>query len=178
MDRNKWKKTVVPENVKNDFEENRRCLVNSYTTNVQTHAGLLIAATIGGLALFSSWKDFWSISSSFLIVLILEIGFSVLIILVIASIVYLTLRTVYWVLYVNLAITLPMKFIYHLSKEAVPEDNEYLPGILMIQNSISQTLRMIQMGRLDYFKLKWYQKAALCLAGNYEPYSSVKDENI
>jgi hypothetical protein len=44
------------------FEDTRRCLLTIYRSNIQTHAGYLIAIIVGSLAFVSRFDIFFSIS--------------------------------------------------------------------------------------------------------------------
>lgn len=44
----------------NDFEESRRCLFTSYHSYVQTHAGYIIALTMGFFTVISAFDKFLS----------------------------------------------------------------------------------------------------------------------
>ncbi|MGA2768373.1 MAG: hypothetical protein ABSF24_08685 [Candidatus Bathyarchaeia archaeon] len=94
-----------------EFEETRRCLLISYHSYVQNHAGYLIAIMIGSVVLISSWNNFFMNISS-------EVIFSLLLIVPIGCVfVYMVWRTFYWTSYATGAI--------HMSLEdAIPLFNE------------------------------------------------------
>ncbi|MGD0406919.1 MAG: hypothetical protein ABSB10_09755 [Candidatus Bathyarchaeia archaeon] len=97
-EKNIWKATK--ENVDNDFEETRRCLLNSYNANVQAHAGYIIALMIGFFAIITTFESFIKIIGG-------TIVFSILIIVIIVPSILITVRMYYWTIYVNTAILIP-----------------------------------------------------------------------
>jgi hypothetical protein len=52
----KWYATKTEVDAK-DFEESRRCLLNSYHSYVQTHAGHIVGLILGLAAVFSTLED-------------------------------------------------------------------------------------------------------------------------
>ena len=88
------------------LEETRRCLLNMYHSNIQTHAGYLIGIIIGSLALFSRMDTFFGTLAVFVYS---DWFFLFLLWLIIIAFIWNVLRIVYWTSYVNNAITLSAK---------------------------------------------------------------------
>jgi hypothetical protein len=84
-----------------EFEETRRCLLNSYNSNIQTHAGYIIVIIIGLLGLISSSRALIS-AVGVIITLILFVIF-------IAPLsIYMICRIFFWTYYANSAIALTL----------------------------------------------------------------------
>ena len=82
-----------------DFEDTRRCLLNSYHSYVQTHAGYLIALIIGFLAIIATFESFFKT--------LVGIGFFIFLILALfGTSVFMALRIVYWTYYANVTLTI------------------------------------------------------------------------
>lgn len=81
-----------------DFEETRRCLLNSYHSDVQNHVGYLIVIVVGLLGLGSSYESLFKIISNYIFIFV---G------LLILGVLYDFLRIKYWTSYANVAIILP-----------------------------------------------------------------------
>jgi hypothetical protein len=92
-----------------EFDETRRCLLNSYHSDVQTHVGLMIALIIGLLTLVSSFRSFFDIGLwMFTILLVGVLGVSG----------YVILRIIYWTSFVSDAMYLSLDIIIGLFNEA------------------------------------------------------------
>jgi hypothetical protein len=98
-----------------EFEESRRCLLNSYHSYVQTHAGYMIAITIGFLTIISNFDSFFksgpviatlSISTVFLTFTWGFLAFLILIFLILFASWYMIKRIRYWASYASLAVSL------------------------------------------------------------------------
>jgi len=169
-----WKATITNVDEK-EFEETRRCLLNSYNSYVQTHAGYIISLIVG-LTVFIATVI--STSNTILKSIGGTITFSILIIgivVFIISIFYMSLRIVYWTLWASVALTIPEeKVFYHFNtrKISIPidkthdyfntindENRDYFskaPNTDIIQVAIGR-----QLYDFDKVKLPWYKKLAL-----------------
>jgi uncharacterized membrane protein len=84
-----------------DFEESRRCLLNSYNSNVQNHVGYIIAIVIGFVGLvLSSGNFFKNIHSNYPFIILIVLIF------VIAGF-WVFLRIKYWTNFASVVISLP-----------------------------------------------------------------------
>jgi hypothetical protein len=93
-----------------EFEETRRCLLNSYHSYVQTHAGYIIALVIGLFSLISRFDAFiksdgWTVA------------FVVLVIATILVALYMVCRIFYWTSYATHALFMPIDEAIRLFKE-------------------------------------------------------------
>ncbi len=98
--------TITDEIDNHEFEEARRCLINSYDSYIQNHAGLLIAIIIGGLALSAEWRNFTinDYSISIFAGLLSSVGFGFL---------YIGSRMAYWTKYADVALSGSLTDFYH-----------------------------------------------------------------
>ena len=97
-----------------DFEETRRCLLNTYNSNVQNHAAYIISLIIGASVIISSFDAFLKIEYGF-------IPFISLIVLILIVSIFMTRRIKYWTNYVSIAIFLPENYAIKLFEEYPPE---------------------------------------------------------
>lgn len=89
-----------------EFEETRRCLLSSYNSSIQNHAGLLIAFTIGLFELLANWQNFlysngfwfYAAFATFWILLAVAVG----------GFMFTLLRIVYWTTFANFALSVSM----------------------------------------------------------------------
>jgi hypothetical protein len=97
-------------NVKTDFEESRRCLLNSYHSYVQTHAGYLIALIVGFFAVLSAFKDFYTDGIGIITLYGIAISTPLLVILltILFASGWITLRILYWSTLASAATTIPI----------------------------------------------------------------------
>jgi hypothetical protein len=167
-----WKATKKTVN-SSDFEETRRCLFSSYNTSIQTHAGIIIALTIGLFTVISAFdvffkSGFWG-----------ALTFYALIILILIASGIMFLRIVYWTIWTNIALAIQMERVFDyfnvdcineakikLGKNIEDRNNEIKnyfcksPDTAMIQYAIKKLI----IRSLEKNKFNWYQKLALRLA--------------
>ena len=78
-----------------DFEKLRIALMENYNSQTLTHAGYIIALTVGFLSIISRWTDLWLIGNLASVIL-----WRIILLFIISTIVllicYLSLRIVYW----------------------------------------------------------------------------------
>jgi hypothetical protein len=125
--------------IESDFEETRRCLLSSYHSYVQTHAGYIIALLIGIFASIASFQDFFNY------------GFYGVFAFVILNVViflmsgFMSLRIVYWSLLASNTIGIPMEnAIENFNKQNSIYNKPYYnraPNTQIIQAGINQQLR-------------------------------------
>ena len=104
-----------------EFEESRRCLINSYDSYIQNHAGLLIAVIIGGLALLTEWRNFIINGFWFGTGVLVFIG---LIALVIFGFFYIVSRMSYWTKYADVALSVSQKVCLNTWKKGNVKDKD------------------------------------------------------
>jgi hypothetical protein len=148
-----WKATK--ENIDNDFEETRRCLLSSYHTYIQTHAGIIIALLIGFFTVISSFdaflkNGFWQIQTFLFIGLIVGI---------IIAVAYMLLRIVYWVILVNVAITIPIDSVLDHFNKFNKTYSSKAPNTNIITHAICEKIKF------EKNKMPCYKKLALKTAG-------------
>ena len=85
-----------------DFEDTRRCLLNSYHSYVQTHGGYIIALLIGLFAVIATFHDFlvngfWG-----------SFAFIFLILAILVATTLMAVRVIYWTFYTNIVLTIPI----------------------------------------------------------------------
>jgi hypothetical protein len=120
------------------FEETRRCLLNSYHSYVQSHAGYMIALIIGFIALFASvetfWKDIYGI-----------IAFLVLVGFIVAGSIFDYLRIAYWSALVSNTIVVIREQAVQIFNETNPKSaNPYFeeaPYTAILQNAVIHLLQ-------------------------------------
>jgi hypothetical protein len=165
---------ATPENIDNDFEETRRCLLSSYQSNIQTHAGyiisLLIGLTVFIATIISTYNTIVKSIGGNIIFSILIIG----IVLFIIGLYYMSLRIVFWTRWASVAITIPkdkaldyfntrevtipVDKAYNYFSTITPENKDFFykaPNTGIIQVAI---YRQIQ---FEKDLLPWYRKIAL-----------------
>jgi hypothetical protein len=117
------------EEIKEDFEETRRCLLNSYHSYVQTHAGYIIALIIGLSAIISTFDFFIKTLGG-------TLGFIFLVFIAIPILtIIMFLRITFWTIFANYAISMPMDKI-------VANFNEY--HIKYLENAPAPNTAVIQ----------------------------------
>jgi len=152
----KWYATL--ESVDNaDFEDSRRCLMNSYHSYVQTHAGYIIALTIGLFTIISASETFlkygfWQVQAFAFYSLIAGILF---------GIVVMFLRIVYWTLWANVAITIPISKALEYFNNSNKIYSTKAANTAIIQSAIREQI----LQTIEEKKLLWYEKLAIKIAG-------------
>ena len=101
-----------------EFDESRRCLLNTYNSYIQTHAGYMIALIIGFLALLSSFRSF--IDGG----LVAVIFFVILLAGVLKAFSYILLRITFWSSFANDAISLSQGEVIRSFIDANPKKEE------------------------------------------------------
>lgn len=126
---------------KKEFEEARRCLLNSYHSYVQNHAGYVIALVIGLLALISNYDSFLKTGS------VIVFGFfCFFIMLIVGAFFYMVRRIQYWTSFADLALCLTLDDVilfFNYRNSTWP--NPYLteaPHLAILQLAIYQRLRI------------------------------------
>jgi len=163
-----------------EFEEARRCLLDSYYSNIQNHAAYLIALIVGGIALIYSWKAFsYSI--------ITEIIFWLLMLGIVLVSLYFVLRVLYYTMFVNCALTLSYSEVNWYVRdrnwklrERKPEELEYikkLPHTQMLNLTILHSLYEIKRGEKGGAKMGVFQTIALSLSRNKDPDEVSNNQN-
>ena len=147
---------ATKENVdEKEFEETRRLLLKLYHSNIQTHAGYIIALIIGLFTVVSAFKTFFDFHQWGIGVL----GF--IIVLIILSIGFMGLRIIYWTIWTNVAITVPfvssLKYFNNVNEAYFSE----APNAEILTQAIRIHIQ-IEKGKNDF---NWYQKIAFRLAG-------------
>jgi len=143
--------------ITDEFEETRRCLLNLYNSNIQTHAGYIIAIIIGVLALISNVETFLKNP-------ILAVIFWILIAMCIGLPIYMIGRISFWTYYSSSAKFLTLDDaieLYkknHLGKIDLKKGTPSVTNILNV--SISQKLLDDKLQRRQIFlKLaRWLDK--------------------
>jgi hypothetical protein len=135
----------------NELEDSRKTLLNSYHSYVQTHAGYIIAISLGFFGFMSSIDIFLKRYELTLLFVILIGGLVIL-----GG--YMILRIVYWTSYANYATNLRLKevvawFNIYNSKAEHPFP-EKAPTIAILQNAVKQAFESDE-------KAPWFKKLAL-----------------
>ena len=87
------------------FEETRRCLLRMYHSNIQTHAGYLLAIIVASVTLIVNWENFFpSIEKTLLFWT--QFVFYGLVISIIGFTFYVLQRMLYWNAFNNVVLTL------------------------------------------------------------------------
>jgi hypothetical protein len=153
-----WKanreKPIEPELIDEiDFEDSRRCLLNSYHSYVQTHAGYIIALIIGFIAIIATFESF--IKSN-----VGTFAFIFLIIAIVGTSAFFTLRIFYWTLMVNVAISIPIDTALGYFNDANKTYSCKAPNTVIIEVAIDKQLKLdIQAGSMPWYK-RWAYKIA------------------
>jgi len=132
-----------------EFEETRRCLLNSYHTYTQTHAGIIIALLIGLFTIISAFEaflknGFWQIQT---------FAFIGLIVGILIAIAFMFLRIVYWVTWANVAITIPIDSALNYFNNANKTYSSKAPNTNIITQAIREQIKYdITQGKLFYYK--------------------------
>lgn len=128
-----------------EFEEARRCLLNLYHSNIQNHAGYLIAIIIGSLTLISQWDSFFSSPQKPVPPITGNIFVGMIITIFIVS-AYFIIRLKYWTSRADILSGIRMDEIEELleepnmkRKEPLPKD---VPYTLKLMLATSQRLRI------------------------------------
>jgi hypothetical protein len=144
-----------------DFEENRRCLLNTYNSNAQNHGTFLIATAIGFLSLISTWTNFSGSIYYALVFFLLIIGVAILG-------AFMVFRIGYWTLFANFALSVTLESAISLFNEYNHKKNEpYLskpPLTMVIQMAAVCVFRQLYNAKIPNKKLSLYQKLALRIA--------------
>ena len=146
------------------LKKTRRCLLTSYHTFVQTHAGFIIALAIGFFALISSFKDFLNYGFFGIVAFIaLNTG-----IFLISG--FMVLRIVYWTLWASSTISIPMETaIINFNKQNAKFKNPYYvraPNTQIIQVGIMVQLKK----QMEDEEIGFIQKRAIKTAGkSFDP---------
>jgi hypothetical protein len=137
----------------NDFEESRRCLLTSYHSYVQTHAGYIIGLIIGLFAVIATFHDFlingfWG-----------TFAFIFLILAILGTSAYMTLRIFYWTAYANVAngisIDNALDYFNNYNKNKKDKKLVYFskaPNTAIIQHAIVEQLQ------IDFNRSPWYYR--------------------
>ena len=144
---------ATTENIDKDFEETRRCLLNSYHSYVQTHAGYIIALIIGASTVIYSFNAFRGIG------IFGTIAFIALILAILGVSGFIGLRIVYWTLWASVAITLTMDKAINYFNDTNKTYTSKAPNTAIIQNAIDREIHV------ENDLLPWYKKLALKTAG-------------
>jgi hypothetical protein len=119
-----------------EFDETRRCLLNSYNSYIQTHAGYMIALIIGLLTLISAFGAFFKS-------LELTTVFILLIIAILLVSFYVVVRIYYWTYFANTAISVTIDDVILLFNKNNTEFKSFTkkpPCLAILQIAISQKL--------------------------------------
>jgi len=170
--RNKmWKASITSFDEEKEFEETRRCLLNSYNSYVQNHSGYTITVLIGFFAVIFNFDAFLKTIGGTIVFVILLFG-------IISATIFFALRIVYWSIWVSVTITiLPYKAIEYFNTRrilipinktvdyfnTVTAENKYYfyksSYMSVLQFAISRQIRE------DENKFPWFKKLALIIAG-------------
>ncbi|MGD0994192.1 MAG: hypothetical protein ABR909_01545 [Candidatus Bathyarchaeia archaeon] len=148
-----------------DFEESRRCLLNSYHSYIQNHVGYLIAIVVGILGLVSSYEYFIKIVNFFKIPYGNYIFIFLGVLIFGTATMYDFLRISYWTTYANVAnaisIDNAIDYFNNYNKEENNKEKKLAyfnkaPNTAIIQHAI---IKQIQS---DFKHFSWYyQKLVL-----------------
>jgi len=161
-----WKanreKPIEPELIDEiDFEDSRRCLLNSYHSYVQTHAGYIIALIIGFIAIVVTFESFIKSSGT--------IAFVLLIIAIVGTSAFFALRIFYWTLLANVAIRIPIDVALGYFNDYNAEKKRYsckAPNTAIIQIAIDKQIKYeIEIGSLPWYNICAYKVARISFGG-------------
>lgn len=137
-----------------EWEETRRCMMQTCTSHIQTSAGLLIALIIGAFTLISGFSSFYSSSNN-----IITFGF--LLSSLIGAGFYFMGKISYWSLFDNVSVCVLFKDIeivkQEIAKSLSSERNETIEA-KDIGNSYALHLYLKQYKKKNFAKLTLYQK--------------------
>jgi len=149
-----------------EFEEARRCLFNSYNSYVQTHAGYMIAITIGFLTLISNFDSFFKSGPVYTLIfstsvsLIFTLGFVtflILVILIMLTSLFMILRIIYWTTYADSAMHLTLDIVIQTFNKYNSANRDYLtraPNMAILHMAVTNRFKNAK-------ALRWYQRWAL-----------------
>jgi len=142
-----------------DFEDTRKCLLNSYHSYVQTHAGYIIGLIIGASAVIYSFNALHAIGVWGIF------AFVALILVILGASLFFALRIFYWTLWANVAIIIPIgeALEYFNNRKITNKDIENIDYLYKAPNT--NIIQIAINGRLNYevekHLLPWYKKLAL-----------------
>jgi hypothetical protein len=150
-------KVIRTKDFETEFEENRRCLLNSYSSNAQTHGTFIIAIAIAFLSLIPNWNNF-AVSTLYVVV------FCLLLIVTLVLGVIMILRIAYWTLLGSGAVTITLEdaisfFHKYNPKEKYPYYSKP-PLMAVIQTAIIHNLAELSEKTAGGKRLSLYRRLA------------------
>jgi hypothetical protein len=129
-------RNILDERNNEDFDETRRCLLNSYNSYVQNHAGYMIAFIIGFLALMSNFRSFFEAGPLWILL------FCLLIVAVLGVSFYTILRITFWSSFANNAISMSQDYMISILMDANEPEQFFkeAPFTSILQAAIWQQL--------------------------------------
>jgi len=129
-----------------EFEETRRCLLNTYHSYVQNHVGYMIAIVIGFVGLVLSSENFFkNIHSNYIFMIPIVIIF-------VGIAFYDFLRINYWTYYVSVAISIPKNLaIDFFNQKCAYPKKAPAPYTAILQIAIKVALRINAKDRKKWF---------------------------
>ena len=121
----------------NEFEQTRKFLLNSYHSDIQNHAGLLIAIIIGSLTLISRFDSFFSNSQK----PATGIVFWLLICIIFGVSFYVIVRLFYWTHLVNVMLGIRIAEVETLFNKRNKSVKSDVPFPLKMQRAAYQRLK-------------------------------------